>query len=144
MSLFNDMFSGAAFDTLVRSHGCEQVVIIQRVTETADEYGSQNEEWNDLIIFPVSPQPSCLFHALSGREVVNFRKLEVDASYGLTCKPQAELITEKDRVIKETTADDPGAVEIGGKFYLIFDIVWVQPTGGDKTGCLRLALRERR
>jgi hypothetical protein len=136
MSLFGEMLSGAALDDLIRVHG--STVTVQRVTETPDEYGSQTEVWANLIA-----SLSCLFHAFSGREIERFRKLEVDASYGLTCKPQAELVTEKDRVIKETTADDPGAEEIDGKFYLIFDIVWVQPISGSKTDCLRFALRER-
>jgi head-tail adaptor len=136
MSLFGDILSGAALDDLIRVHG--ETATVQRVTETPDEYGSQTEEWNDLT------ELTGHFYALSGREVAAFRKLEVDASYGIVCKPQTEMITEKDRVIKETTADDPGAVEIGGKFYLIFYITWVQPMAGSKTGCLRLALRERK
>lgn len=120
MPLFDDMFGGAAQADIVRVFG--ETVTIQRVTETPDAYGSQTEEWNNLIA-----SLDCHFYALSGSEVERLERLEVEANYALSCVAPDETITEKDRVVKDGT---------------VYDITWVQPMTPGGT-ILRLALRQR-
>lgn len=119
MTLFGDILSGAALDDLIRVHG--ETATIQRVTETPDEYGSQTEEWNDLV------ELTGHFYALSGREVERFKKLEVEATYAFLCKAPETEITEKDRLVKGEA---------------VFDIKFVEPIAAGSV--LRIALQERK
>lgn len=116
MNMFSEMAAGAAWDDMYRVHGC--TADVERVTLTPDDYGSQTESWAALI-----EDLECVMSAVSGREVEKYRKLQVEASHRLLCKPQETAVTEKDRIVKDGVN---------------YDILWI-----GKAGLWEMALRER-
>lgn len=121
-----------AYEDLIRGSGLTMLNLmfgstgkIQRVTLTADNYGSQSESWADVTGLTALAGH---FYIVSGREVERLRKLEVDADYGFLCDLAGTAITEKDRFVLSS---------------INYDIVFVEPIGSSATAVVKLLLRKR-
>lgn len=121
-----------AYEDLVRGSGLTMLNLlfgstgkIQRVTLTADSYGSQAESWADVTGLTALAGH---FYTLNGREVERLEKLEVDADYGFLCDLAGTAITEKDRFVLSSVN---------------YDITFIEAVGSSATAVVRLFLRKR-